>query len=92
MRILSDSKPDTVAKNIREIREFRKYTQTYLADKLGISQNAYSKIELAYSKITIERLLDISAVLGVELSILLCFNRKEFLRFLDEEENKLNKK
>lgn len=92
MRILSDSKPDTVAKNIREIREFRKLTQTHLAEKLGISQNAYSKIELAYSKITIERLLDISEILNVELSILLCFNRKEFLKFLDEEEIRVNRR
>lgn len=40
------SKTKVVASNIRKIRELRNYTQDYLAAKLGISQNAYSKIEL----------------------------------------------
>jgi hypothetical protein len=30
-----------VASNIRKVREFRNYTQDYLAAKLEISQNAY---------------------------------------------------
>jgi len=37
-----------VASNIRKIREQKNYTQDYLAAKLDISQNAYSKIELLY--------------------------------------------
>ncbi|WP_163027667.1 helix-turn-helix domain-containing protein, partial [Pseudomonas viridiflava] len=45
-------KTKNVAGNIRKIREYRDYTQDYLAAKLKISQNAYSKIELGYSKLT----------------------------------------
>ncbi len=55
-----------VAGNIRKLREFRDYTQDYLAAKLEISQNAYSKMELGYSKITLERLYAIAAILEVE--------------------------
>lgn len=61
------SKTKTVAGNIRKIREFRNYTQDYLAAKLGISQNAYSKIELGYSKLTLERVFQIAIILEVEV-------------------------
>ena len=54
-----------VASNIRKIREYKNYTQEYLAAKLDISQNAYSKIELGYSKISLERLFQISEVLEI---------------------------
>jgi transcriptional regulator with XRE-family HTH domain len=57
----------TVAKNIRQAREKRNYTQDYLAAKLAISQNAYSKIELGYTKITIDRLHHIAQVLEVDM-------------------------
>ncbi|GGM90501.1 hypothetical protein GCM10010967_24420 [Dyadobacter beijingensis] len=56
----------SVALNIRKIREYRDYTQEYLAMKLGISQNAYSKIELGYTRITLERLIQIAQILGVD--------------------------
>ncbi|WP_113651641.1 helix-turn-helix domain-containing protein [Pedobacter namyangjuensis] len=64
-----------VAGNIRKVREFRNYTQDYLAAKLEISQNAYSKIELGYSKITLDRLFHIAIILEVEVTHLLYFNK-----------------
>lgn len=67
-----------VANNIRKIRDFRNYTQDYLAAKLGISQNAYSKIELGYSKITIDRLFSIALILEVEVNDVLYFNVDQF--------------
>lgn len=67
-----------VAGNIRKVREYRNYTQDYLAAKLGISQNAYSKIELGYSKITLDRLFHIALILEVEVTQLLYFNKAEF--------------
>jgi transcriptional regulator with XRE-family HTH domain len=56
-----------IAANIRKIRENRNYTQDYLAAKLKISQNAYSKLELGYTKITIERLFHIAAILETDI-------------------------
>ncbi|MGY0039836.1 helix-turn-helix domain-containing protein [Pedobacter sp. NJ-S-72] len=67
MKDVLDLKPEIVAANIRKIREFRNYTQDYLAAKLSISQNAYSKIELGYSKLTVERLFQIAAILDVRV-------------------------
>ena len=62
--------------NIRKAREYRNYTQEYLAYKLSISQNAYSKIELGYTKLTIERLYNIAYVLEFDIVDLLNFNEQ----------------
>jgi transcriptional regulator with XRE-family HTH domain len=67
MKSLSDLKTRAIVANIRKIREFRNYTQEYLAVKLHISQNAYSKIELGYSSITLVRLIQIAEILEVDL-------------------------
>ncbi len=69
-----------VAGNIRKVREYRNYTQDYLAAKLEISQNAYSKIELGYSKITLDRLFQIALILEVEVTQLLYFEASVFER------------
>ena len=60
-----------IAANIRSKREYRNYTQEYLAAKLNISQNAYSKIELGYTKITVERLFQIASILEFDVSELI---------------------
>ncbi|WP_214073305.1 helix-turn-helix transcriptional regulator [Mucilaginibacter sp. dw_454] len=60
-----------IAAIIRKKREERNYTQEYLAYKLNISQNAYSKIELGYTKITVERLFQIAEVLEINAADLL---------------------
>jgi len=65
MNELLENRVRTVAANIRRIRESKSYTQDYLAIKLAISQNAYSKIELGYTKITVERLFQIAQILEV---------------------------
>ncbi|WP_379087497.1 helix-turn-helix domain-containing protein [Pedobacter sp. UC225_65] len=67
-----------VAGNIRKIREYRNYTQDYLAAKLEISQNAYSKIELSYSKLTLDRLFHIALILDVKVTQLLYFDPTQF--------------
>ena len=67
MKSLTDLKTRAIVSNIRKIREFRNYTQQYLAVKLHISQNAYSKIELGYSSITLTRLIHIAEILDVDI-------------------------
>lgn len=68
-----DHRIKSVAFNIRKIREHRNYTQEYLAAKLNISQNAYSKIELGYTKITLERLFHIAVILETDPVDLISF-------------------
>ncbi|MBE9461030.1 helix-turn-helix domain-containing protein [Dyadobacter subterraneus] len=71
MNVGVETKLKAVATNIRKIREYRGYPQEYLAMKLGISQNAYSKIELAYTRLTVERLLEITSILEIDIVTLL---------------------
>ena len=75
-----EAKVKSVSSNIRKVREFRDYTQEYLAMKLGISQNAYSKIELAYTRITLERLIQIAQILEVDSVDLLNGSSEELIR------------
>jgi transcriptional regulator with XRE-family HTH domain len=57
--------------NVRNARLLRNYSQDYLAYKLKISQNAYSKIECGYTRLTLERLTAIGEILQVSLSRLI---------------------
>ncbi|RFZ81244.1 XRE family transcriptional regulator [Mucilaginibacter terrenus] len=77
MKNLLSFKVKAVAANIRNKREELNYTQEYLAAKLKISQNAYSKIELGYTKITLERLFQIAEVLETELMDLIKADKAE---------------
>ena len=61
----------SVTSKIREARQIKNYSQDYVAAKIGISQNAYSKIELGYSKITLDRFFHIATLLDVDVVDLL---------------------
>lgn len=50
---------------IRMIRELRGFSQENMADKLGIKQNSYSKIETNQTRLTAEMLEKIARELGV---------------------------
>ncbi|OJW15790.1 helix-turn-helix transcriptional regulator [Mucilaginibacter sp. 44-25] len=77
MNTTLSNKVKAVAANIRRKRETLNYTQEYLAAKLKISQNAYSKIELGYTKITVERLFQIAEILETNLADLIEYNKAE---------------
>ncbi|WP_295677075.1 helix-turn-helix transcriptional regulator [uncultured Mucilaginibacter sp.] len=81
MGTIGDLKTKAIVSNIRKIREFRNYTQDYLAAKLQISQNAYSKIELGYSSITLSRLVKITEILEIELADIISTDIEEIIRF-----------
>lgn len=66
MKSKLDAKTISIADHIRHVREYRDYTQEYMAAKLKISQTAYCKLELGYCNITIQRLAQIALILEVE--------------------------
>ena len=53
---------------IRMLREGVGYSQDYVAKKLNITQQAYSKIEKNPDNATLERLKQLSEVLGVKIN------------------------
>jgi transcriptional regulator with XRE-family HTH domain len=77
MKDVIDLKTKVTAANIRKIRAYKNYTQDYLAAKLSISQNAYSKIELGYSRLTLNRLFQIASILEVDAVQLINLEDKE---------------
>ena len=62
---------------LKQIRELKNFTQEYVAGKLNLSTRAYSKIETGETQLTINRLNEISKVLGIEPLEILGFDYKQ---------------
>ena len=57
--------------NIRSTREHLGYSQEYMAMKIGIGENGYTKKKIGYTRITVERLFEIARILNVDVFTLL---------------------
>jgi transcriptional regulator with XRE-family HTH domain len=62
---------ERIALNLRNARLTRNYSQEYLALQLKISQNAYSKMEMGRTRITVESVFKIADILDVDINTLL---------------------
>ncbi|OLY93938.1 Transcriptional regulator, contains XRE-family HTH domain [Cnuella takakiae] len=56
---------------IRQYREFKNYSQKWVASQMGISQNAYSKIENNITQLTVHHVRQLSKILEVPVLDLL---------------------
>ena len=56
---------------IKKYREMRNFSQKYVATKLGMSQNAYSKIENNITGLTVHHVKELSKILEVPITDLL---------------------
>lgn len=65
-------------KRLREMRMQCGFTQQNMADKLGISLNAYQKYEQAERSPSLDCLVSIADILNVSLDYLLC--RDDFIK------------
>lgn len=63
-----------IGQKIKKLRELKNLTQTHVAEKLGVSQSAYSKMELGESEVTYGRLEKISEVLEMKPEEVISFN------------------
>jgi transcriptional regulator with XRE-family HTH domain len=66
----------TVGTKVKKLRELRNFTQSYMAERLGIAQSSYSTIESGESDITLSRLDEISKILGMRLEDVMAFDEK----------------
>ena len=57
-----------IGKNIRQLRLDKNLSQEDVAEKLGISRNAYGAIERGESNPSIDRISDIYSVFGINLN------------------------
>ena len=53
---------------IKHYREVKNYSQKYVASKMGISQNAYSKIENNITQLTVHHIKELSKILEVPIT------------------------
>lgn len=72
---------------IKQIRELKNFTQEYVATQLGLTTRAYSKIEAGETQLTIKRLNDISAILGIDPLEVLGFDDKQIFNNCKQEGN-----
>ncbi len=72
---------------IKQIRELKNFTQEYVASQLGLSTRAYSKIEAGETQLTINRLNEISAILGIQPLEVLGFDHKQIFNNCKQEGN-----
>ncbi|MFC2502834.1 MAG: helix-turn-helix domain-containing protein [Cardiobacterium sp.] len=78
---------DRLRQNIRDMREDKKLTQADMAEKLGLSETGYAKIERGESKIRIERLFQIAQVLDVSPAELIPFVDDGGITFNNSNDN-----
>lgn len=72
---------------IKQIRELKNFTQEHVATQLGLTTRAYSKIEAGDTQLTINRLNEISAILGIDPLEVLGFDDKQIFNNCKQEGN-----
>src|SRR5690606_8920416 len=60
-----------IEEKIKSIREAKGFTQEYMAEQLGITQAAYSKIESGQTKLTMNKITDIVMIFEMEVKYLM---------------------
>lgn len=77
----------TLARNIRKIRDIRGLSQEFVAEKLELSQSAYSKIEQGKTFLTEEVKEKIATVLGVSKKLLESYNDNMIFNYCNQSGN-----
>ena len=66
-----------IGDNIKNLRELKNYTQTHMADRLGMTTSGYSKIEKNKTDITMSKIAAIADVLETDIATILNFDAKQ---------------
>jgi transcriptional regulator with XRE-family HTH domain len=74
-----------IGQKIKKLRELKNLTQTHLAQELGITQSAYSKIEIGESEVTYSKLEKISSVLGMKPEDVIAFNESMVFNVMNNQ-------
>ncbi|MBX3101666.1 MAG: helix-turn-helix transcriptional regulator [Bacteroidetes bacterium] len=67
---------NAIGNKIRMVRELRGYSQEYMADRMGISQTSYSRLESEATDLTLSRLDQVANVLEINPMDLLAMEEK----------------
>ena len=73
--------------NIRKLREKKGFSQEFVADKLGINQSTYGKLERDISNVTLDRLFKIADVLEEDITTVLDIGKKNIINNCNTQGN-----
>jgi transcriptional regulator with XRE-family HTH domain len=65
-----------LGQKIKKLRELKNLTQSHMANELGITQGAYSKIELGETELSYNKLSRIANILGISTEDISQFNEQ----------------
>jgi transcriptional regulator with XRE-family HTH domain len=65
-----------LGQKIKKLRELKNLTQSHIANELGISQGAYSKLELGETDVSYSKLNKIAEILGISPEDITQFNEQ----------------
>jgi len=68
--------PLQIGQKIKKLRELKNFTQSHLASELGITQSAYSKMELGETEVSFSKLTKIADVFGMSPEEIMTFNEQ----------------
>jgi len=63
-----------LGQKIKKLRELKNFSQEHMADELGLTQGAYSKIETGETDVPYTRLEQIAKILGIRPEDIIAFN------------------
>ena len=72
---------------LKQLRELKNFTQEYMANELGLSIRAYSKIETGETQLTINRLNEIAKILEIDPIEILGFDHQNIFNNCNQEGN-----
>src|SRR5690554_2263619 len=67
-----------IEEKIKNFKELKNFTQEYMAEKLGVSQAAYSKIESGATKLSYSKIIDIAKIFEVPVEEILAFDSQKY--------------
>ena len=68
--------PLQIGQKIKKLRELKNFTQSHIAKELGITQSAYSKMEMGETEISYNKLTRIGDILGMTPEEISTFNEQ----------------
>lgn len=74
-----------IGHKIKKLRELKNLTQEHMAKSIGISQGAYSRMELGETEITYSKLEKISEELGMKPEEVIAFNESVVFNVMNNQ-------
>lgn len=76
-----------LGQKIKKLRELKNLTQAHMAHEIGVSQSAYSKMELGETEITYSKLEKVASVLGMRPEEVITFHESMVFKVINNPQS-----